>query len=94
MNLSMPVELNDAELDAVAAGANANAGAGGLVAAAVALAVDNLSVDILNGNKVNVDVLNNSLNNVLNGNKTNVGAGVLINALGGPAAIRSGQIVT
>jgi hypothetical protein len=81
----MPVELNDAELDAVAAGASANAGAGGLVAAAIAAAVDNVNVDVLNNNKVNV------LNDALNGNKTNVGAGVLINLLGGPSAIRIPQ---
>jgi hypothetical protein len=74
-------ELNATELDAVAAGAGAGAGAGGLVAAAIAAAVDNVDVEVLNNNKVNV------LNNALNGNKTNVGAGVLINLLGGPAAI-------
>jgi len=81
----MPVELNDAELDSVAAGASANAGAGGLVAAAIAAAVDNVNVDlgpVLSDNKVNI------LNNSLNGNKTNVGAGVLVQLLGGPAAIR------
>jgi hypothetical protein len=78
-------ELNDAELDAVAAGANAGAGAGGLVAAAIAAAIDSVDVDVLNNNKVNV------LNNALNGNKTNVGAGVLVNLLGGPAAIRQLQ---
>jgi hypothetical protein len=81
-------ELNDAELDAVAAGAGAGAGAGGLVAAAVAAAVDvtnvlnNPNVQVLDNNHVNV------LNNALNGNKTNVGAGVLVNLLGGPSAIR------
>ena len=86
MHLLKPVELNDTELDAVAAGANANAGAGGLVAAAVAAAVDNVNVSVLNNNKVDV------LNNALNGNKTNVGAGVLINLLGGPSAISGSQI--
>ncbi|HKR84773.1 MAG TPA: hypothetical protein VJS37_11395 [Terriglobales bacterium] len=85
MHLPKPIELNDAELDAVAAGANANAGAGGLVAAAIAAAVDNVNVNVLNNNKVDV------LNNALNGNKTNVGAGVLINLLGGPAVIRGTQ---
>ena len=85
MHLPKPVELNDAELDAVAAGASANAGAGGLVAAAIAAAVDNINVSALNNNKVDV------LNNALNGNKTNVGAGVLINLLGGPSVIRGTQ---
>jgi hypothetical protein len=85
MELPTPVELNDAELDAVAAGANANAGAGGLVAAAIAAAVDNVNVEVLNNNKVNI------LNDALNGNKTNVGAGVLVNLLGGPAIIRGTQ---
>jgi len=85
--MSKMYELNDAELDAVGAGAGAGAIAGGLVAAAIAAAVDvdnvlnNLDVEVLNNNKVNV------LNNALNGNKTNVGAGVLVNLLGGPAAI-------
>ena len=78
-------ELSAAELDAVAAGANAGAGAGGLVAAAIAAAVDNVDVDILNNNTVSV------LNDSLNGNKTNVGAGVLVNLLGGPAAIQQLQ---
>lgn len=78
-------ELTDRELDAVAAGASANAGAGGLVAAAIAAAVDNVNVDVLNNNKVDI------LNNALNGNKTNVGAGVLINLLGGPSVIRGTQ---
>jgi hypothetical protein len=74
-------ELNDAELDLVAAGA------GALVALAVAAATDvnnvlnNNNVQLLNNNKVNI------LDNSLNGNKTNVGAGVLINLLGGPSAI-------
>jgi hypothetical protein len=83
--LLTPYELTGAELDAVSAGANANAGAGGLVAAAIAAAVDNVDVDVLNNNKVNV------LNDSLNGNKTNVGAGVLINLLGGPSVIRGTQ---
>jgi hypothetical protein len=78
-------ELSAAELDAVSAGARAGAGAGGLVAAAVAAAIDDVNVEVLNNNKVNV------LNNALNGNKTNVGAGVLINLLGGPAVIRGTQ---
>jgi hypothetical protein len=81
MHLPKPLELNETELDAVAAGSNA--GAGGLVAAAIA--IGNVDVNVLNNNKVDV------LNNALNGNKTNVGAGVLINLLGGPSAIRSGQ---
>ena len=80
-------ELKDSELDAVAAGAGA--GAGGLVALAIAAATD---IDnVLNNNNVTVSALNNNkvdvLNNALNGNKTNVGAGVLVNLLGGPAAI-------
>ncbi len=79
-DFSAPVELTNAELDAVAAGANAGAGAGGLVALALAAAVDNVDVDILNNNKVTVQ-------NVANNNQ--VGAGVLINVLGGPAAIRN-----
>ena len=80
-------ELKDTELDAVAVGAGAGAGAGGLVAAAIAAAVDvtnvlnNSNVQVLDNNKVTV------LNNALNGNKTNVGAGVLVNLLGGPSAI-------
>ena len=74
-------ELSGSELDAVSAGANA--GAGGLVAAAIA--IDDVDVDVLNNNKVNI------LNDALNGNKTNVGAGVLINLLGGPAVIRGTQ---
>lgn len=81
----MIYELSDAELDAVAAGARAGAGAGGLVAAAIAAAVDNIDVEVLNNNKVNV------LNDALNGNKTNVGAGVLVNLLGGPSAILGTQ---
>lgn len=85
MHLLKPIELNETDLDAVAAGANANAGAGGLVAAAVAAAIDNVDVRILNNNKVDI------LNNALNGNKTNVGAGVLINLLGGPSVIRGTQ---
>jgi hypothetical protein len=85
-------ELNDAELDAVAAGAGAGAGAGGLVAVAAAIAVD--QIDVLNNSLNNfvVSVLDNNtvtVKNVANGN--NVGLGVLINALGGPAAIRSIQ---
>jgi hypothetical protein len=79
--MSKMYELNDAELDAVGAGAGAGAGAGGLVAAAIAAAIDNIDVEVLNNNKVNV------LNNALNGNKTNVGAGVLVNLLGGPSQI-------
>lgn len=81
----VPRELSDAELDAVAGGAQSGAGAGGLVAAAISAAVDNVSVDVLNNNKVSV------LNNSLNGNKTNVGAGVLVNLLGGPSAILGSQ---
>jgi hypothetical protein len=79
-----PVELTDAELDAVAAG---QAGAGGLVAVAVDNVLNNSldNISILNNNKVSI------LDNSLNGNKTNVGAGVLINLLGGPAAIRGSQ---
>jgi hypothetical protein len=77
--------LYDAELDMVAAGANSNAGAGGLVAAAIAAEIDHVNVDVLNNNKVSV------LNNALNGNKTNVGAGVLVNLLGGPSAILGTQ---
>lgn len=84
-DLVAPVELTDAELDAVAAGANA----GGLVAAAV----DN----VLNRSLNNISILNNNrvsvLDGSLNGNKTNVGAGVLINLLGGPSAIRGTQTV-
>ena len=75
-------ELNDSELDAVAAGAGAVAGAGGLAAIAAAVAVGNVDVSILDNNTVVV-------NNVANNNK--VGLGVLINALGGPAAIISQQ---
>jgi len=82
--MSKMYELTGSELDAVAAGANAGAGAGGLVAAAIAAAVDNVNVDVLNNNKVSI------LDNSLNGNKTNVGAGVLINLLGGPSAILNG----
>jgi hypothetical protein len=73
-------ELNDAELDAVGAGARSGAAANGLVAVAAAVAADNITVDALNGNKVTVQ-------NIANGN--NVGLGVLINALGGPAIIRN-----
>ena len=71
-------ELSGTELDAVAAGASAVAGAGGLVALAAAVAVDNVNVDILDHNTVIVQ-------NVANNNK--VGLGVLVNVLGGPAAI-------
>ena len=77
-------ELSDAELDAVSGG---QANAGGLVAVAVDNVLDNSlnGISILNNNKVSV------LNNSLNGNKTNVGAGVLVNLLGGPAAILGNQ---
>jgi hypothetical protein len=79
--MSKMYELSGPELDAVSAGAAA--GAGGLVA--IAAAIDDVNVEVLNNNKVNI------LNDALNGNKTNVGAGVLINLLGGPAFIRSTQ---
>jgi hypothetical protein len=75
-------ELSDAELDVVAGG---QAGAGGLVAVAVDDVLNNSNISILDNNKVSV------LDNSLNGNKTNVGAGVLINLLGGPAVIRGTQ---
>lgn len=78
-------ELNDAELDAVAAGANAGAGAGGLVAVAVGAAIDTVDIDVLNRSlnnfSVKVDALNNvTVSNIANGNQ--VGLGVLVNALG------------
>jgi hypothetical protein len=90
--MSKMYELSDAELDAVAAGAGAGAGAGGLVAVAAAVAVD--QIDVLNNslNNFDVSVLNDNtvvVKNIANGN--NVGLGVLINALGGPAVIRSLQ---
>src|SRR5690242_18708256 len=91
-NMTEMYELNDAELDAVAAGAGAGAGAGGLVAVAAAVAVDQINVlnDALNDNFVPVLSGNTiTVENVANHN--NVGLGVLINALGGPAAIRSLQ---
>lgn len=81
-DFNAPIELADADLDCVAAGANsgAGAGAGGLVAAALAVAATLEDINILDNNKVTVQ-------NIANGNQ--VGAGVLINALGGPAAIRN-----
>ena len=88
-------ELNDAELDAVAAGAGAGAGAGGVVAAAVAAAIDTVSIDVLNNSlnnlDLNIEVIEGDIvvQNLANGN--NVGIGVLVNALGGPAALGIGQ---
>jgi hypothetical protein len=55
MNLPMPVELNDAELDAVAAGAQGN-GIGGLIG--VGVNISDIVQNSLNNNKVTLDVLN------------------------------------
>jgi len=91
-NMTEMYELSGAELDAVAAGAGAGAGAGGLVAIAAAVAVDEINVlnDSLNDNFVAVLSGNDvTVKNIANNN--NIGLGVLINALGGPAVIRSLQ---
>jgi len=83
-NMSEMYELNDAELDAVAAGAGAGAGAGGVVAAAVAAAIDTIDIDVLNDSLKNfrVSVIEGdvTVENVASGN--NVGLGVLVNVLG------------
>lgn len=55
MHLPMPVELTDAELNAVSAGAQGN-GVGGLIG--VGVAIDDVVANSLNNNKVTVDVLN------------------------------------
>jgi hypothetical protein len=71
MHLPMPVELNDAELDAVAAGAQGN-GIGGLIG--VGVAIDRVVDDSLNNNKVTVSLLN--------GNDVRVSVAALANVLG------------
>jgi len=83
-NMTEMYELNDAELDAVAAGAAANSNAGGVVAAAVAAAIDTLTLDFLNNSlpdfRISVVEGDITVQNLANGN--NVGIGVLVNALG------------
>ena len=86
-NLTKPYELNDAELDAVAAGAPLFVG--GL--ANVNLSDIDVEVgDVLSGITVTVEnVLNDSIRDFAKNN--NVGVGAIIQALGGVAAIRGTQ---
>jgi hypothetical protein len=87
-NFVQPYELNDAELDLVAAGqARGVAFAAGLVAAAVAAPINVSDIDIdvrnvLSSNDVDVNVLRNVLND------SNVNIGAILNVLGGPAVLR------
>jgi hypothetical protein len=83
--LVAPFELTDAELDLVTGGNTAVAGLG---LANIALSTGNISV--LSGDNFNIPVLNNvTLRDIANNN--NVGVGVLIQALGGVAAILQHQ---
>lgn len=84
---TVPVELTDAELDAVAAGQNnplQTLGQIGLVNVGAQIA--NL-LNLQTGN-INVSVLDNNqvlLTNILNGNTVQVGAGAVVAILGGAA---------
>jgi hypothetical protein len=69
--LPVPVELTDAELDAVAAGAAQGNGVGGLVGIGVG------------ANDVVHDVLNNADISILNNNNVEVGVGAALAVLGG-----------
>jgi len=83
-NLLQPYELNDAELDAVAAGAPLFVG--GL--ANVNVSDINLDIDnLLSGFIVNA--ANDSIKDIAKNN--NVGVGAIIQALGGVAVIRGAQ---
>jgi hypothetical protein len=79
MHLPIPVELNDAELDAVAAGAQGN-GIGGLIG--VGVAIDQVVANSLNNNRVTVDLLN--------GNTVQVSAAALANVLG----VTKGEVIS
>jgi hypothetical protein len=77
-------ELSGAELDAVTGGQAV--AAGGLVN----LALSDINVDILRNADINVDVIDDvTLRNIANNN--NVGVGVLLNLLGGPAGFLINQ---
>jgi hypothetical protein len=83
---AMIYELNDTELDVVAAGAPLFVG--GLVNVGVS------DIDILSNNpgflsNFEVNVLNDSIKDIAKNN--NVGVGAIIQALGGVAAIRGAQ---
>ena len=83
MMLLEPVELTDAELDLVTGAANAVAGFG---LANVALAIDDVTVEILRNAHINVLSGNNiSLRDIANNN--NIGVGVVIQALNGVAGV-------
>jgi hypothetical protein len=74
--LSGPVELNDAELDAVAAGLNAQHGRGLVV---VGAQIGDITVgDVLSDNTVDLNI---------SGNTVNVPIGVAVAALGGAAGV-------
>jgi len=84
-NFVQPYELNDAELDAVAAGAPLFVG--GL--ANVNVSDLNINVgDVLSGFTIQ-DILNDSIKDIARNN--NVGVGAIIQALGGVAFIRGAQ---
>jgi len=84
MILLEPAVLTDAELDLVTGGNNAVAGFG---LANIALSTGN--IDILRN--ADIDVLSgNTLRDIANNN--NVGVGVLIQALGGVAALLQHQV--
>lgn len=79
--LAEPVELTDAELDAVAAGVNLQHGAGLIVAnVGTGNILSGFTVDALNNNKV-------TLTNVASGNTVQVPIGVAVAALGGAAGV-------
>ena len=77
-HLPMPVELTDAELDAVAAGAASGAAAG-----LVAVNVSDIDIDVQN-NRVLTNFLNNNavLNNSLNNNTVRIPIGIAAAVLG------------
>ena len=81
--LVTPIELTDAELDAVAAG-QVNQGALGLVAANIG------ANNILNGTNLRVDALNGNtitLTDIANGNTITTGIGVAVAVLSGATGV-------
>jgi hypothetical protein len=75
--LIAPIELTDAELDAVAAG-QLTQGAFGLVAANLGVTVGNVTINALNGNTVDLTV---------SGNNVQVPIGVAVAVLSGATGV-------
>lgn len=79
LRLMEPLELTEAELDAIAAG-QLTQGAFGLVSANIGATIGNVTVNALNGNTV-------TLTDVLSHNTVQVPIGVAVAALSGAAGV-------